>query len=430
MTQANSPARQRRWRLSLGPAAAALLVAYAVWRASAGDADLVGFHDDIQRIWRADELPGAFGIRYYLPAFAVLMIPLMIWPLPISALLVAVVNVVVLEWIVRRCAERFRLPNEIAPFTLTRVWPIVLVLPFAVGTIALGQVNVLVLGLCLLAWERTAGGRRTTAGLAVAVAGVIKLYPLIFVGYWLVRRQWREAIMALASFVVLAGGLSLFAFGWEGTVRAHRHWLDRVRGSERYAGQADTGGGHLLFRSGPSSYLRANNQSLAAVMARWTTGDETAPAMPAEASSPRLGLLDLSPVAAGWLYRVLAVSLLMVLLVQAWRHRAGPPTLAEWSGWLIGVIAFVPIFWTHYFVLLLPPLAWLGVVVWRDRQAGVRWGVAEVLQAAWLAGLPLLAWPMARLAGVHMLLALGVMFWSLGAGARRERALLCRSGPG
>ena len=85
---------------------------------------------------------------------------------------------------------------------------------------------------------------------------------------------------------------------------------------------------------------------------------------------------------------------------------------------MAGVIAFVPIYWTHYFVLLLPALAVLGATVWQRRFQKPPDGTATALQGAWLIALVLLAVEAARWVGVHCWLALAVAMW---AALRQER---------
>lgn len=88
---------------------------------------------------------------------------------------------------------------------------------------------------------------------------------------------------------------------------------------------------------------------------------------------------------------------------------------------LAGVIAFVPVWWTHYFVLLLPAVTCLGITVWRPQQQNRRLPDAEILQACWLIGLVLLAWPAFRWVGGNAWLALAVMAWAVAYGDHLAR---------
>ncbi|WP_007025385.1 glycosyltransferase 87 family protein, partial [Saccharomonospora iraqiensis] len=98
-------------------------------------------------------------------------------------------------------------------------------------TIVLGQINLLLMGLvvvdCLL--PRT----RWPRGLLTGLAAGIKLTPLIFVLFFLVKRQYRAAAVAVGTF---AGSILLgFALAPGDSVR---FWFDAVFGTDQKVGTA------------------------------------------------------------------------------------------------------------------------------------------------------------------------------------------------
>jgi alpha-1,2-mannosyltransferase len=114
------------------------------------------------------------------------------------------------------------------------------------GTLELGQVNLLLIGLvaadCLLPctpWPR---------GLLVGLAAAVKLTPAVFVLFFLSRRRWRPALTAAATFAV-CGGL-----GWALAPRdSERFWFHAVLDPQRVGGLAYSGNQSLhglLFRLG------------------------------------------------------------------------------------------------------------------------------------------------------------------------------------
>lgn len=84
--------------------------------------------------------------------------------------------------------------------------------------LAYGQINVVLMALvsfdCLVpsTWYRVAGRPiGWPRGALVGAAAAMKLTPLVFVLYFLARRQWRAAATALVSFFVVTGVGALFA---------------------------------------------------------------------------------------------------------------------------------------------------------------------------------------------------------------------------
>jgi hypothetical protein len=223
------------------------------------------------------------------------------------------------------------------------------------------------------------------------------------------------AVSGVGCFVLLAGGLSLAGFGWQGTKSAHRVWLAEVRG-EQYQGEGESRGvlpRHLMFLPERNQFLRHNNQSLAAVVRRLTT--DLGPAI--EKNRP-VHVLSLSVAGSRWAYVTLASGVLALLVVSTLRERRSDDSLVvlrHGSAWLAASIAFMPIYWTHYFVLNLPMLALLAAEAWSRRKQEHRWGAAEILLVAWLAAIPLVGVVFLRLIGFHCWLTLATMIWAVGS---------------
>ncbi len=95
-----------------------------------------------------------------------------------------------------------------------------------IGTIALNenQPQIFVSFLLVLAIERTRAGFPIAAGLALAIAASIKLYPAIFALFWLFGRERR----ALLSFVLFGAGLAMTSVLWAGWP-LHAEFLDQMQ---------------------------------------------------------------------------------------------------------------------------------------------------------------------------------------------------------
>jgi len=93
----------------------------------------------------------------------------------------------------------------------------------------LGQAQILVIFLSLLAFERLISGRTATAGVVLALAAMIKLSPLFLGLIFLWNREWR----ALAAFVatgLLGVVLAVLFLGWD----LHATYLDRLETISRH----------------------------------------------------------------------------------------------------------------------------------------------------------------------------------------------------
>lgn len=75
-----------------------------------------------------------------------------------------------------------------------------------------GQMHILVLFLLALAYFFHCQNRGTASGICVALAGALKVYPLLFVCYFAWKRQWRAAFSVVVATVALLG-IGYLCFG-------------------------------------------------------------------------------------------------------------------------------------------------------------------------------------------------------------------------
>lgn len=187
----------------------------------------------------------------------------------------------------------------------------------------LGQAQILVIFLSLLAFERLIAGRQATAGVVLAVAAMIKLSPMIFGLIFLWNRQWR----AFAAFVATGALGMVFAFlflGWD----LHATYLDRLETIDR----------HL--------YLIHFAYSMEAFLYQvwdWSLGTAILMTEP--------GYYYLKPE---WISNVgkagLIVSIVLVWL--ATRNQSGPERMQrQLLALALAVPLFMPLGWAHYFIL-------------------------------------------------------------------------------
>jgi Glycosyltransferase family 87/WD40-like Beta Propeller Repeat len=76
-----------------------------------------------------------------------------------------------------------------------------------------GQMHILVLFLLTLAAWAYLRGLPASSGVALAAASALKIFPALFVFYFIRKKQWR-AVLGLVAGCILLAGLSLVLFGW------------------------------------------------------------------------------------------------------------------------------------------------------------------------------------------------------------------------
>jgi alpha-1,2-mannosyltransferase len=258
-----------------------------------------------------------YGFTY--PPFAGLALsPLAItsWPVAIAASVVLNAGAVALliRW-------------YLVPILQRRGWPVwtpcaLIFLGFLLfepsrDTFSYGQVNLLLL---VLVCSDLRGGK--WAGLGIGLAAAIKLTPVVFIGYLILSRQYRQAATAIAT----AAGATVLALviAPEASIE---FWTDAVWDTNRI--------GRLY---------QVSNQSLRGVVARLD-------------APPTLWLAAVALVVAYWCWWV--------------RSRKPDPV----TGFAVtGVIACLvsPITWVHHLVWLIPGLFLLVDRATRTRMAELR----------------------------------------------------------
>jgi glycosyl transferase family 87/WD40 repeat protein len=95
----------------------------------------------------------------------------------------------------------------------------------------LGQWHVFVLLLLTLAAWLYFGGRFFSSGMVLAIAAGMKIYPALFLIYFVFRKQWRAALGLIVGLLAVAA-LSVGVFGWDACVIFAREVLPRALRAE------------------------------------------------------------------------------------------------------------------------------------------------------------------------------------------------------
>jgi hypothetical protein len=229
----------------------ALLVGLFAFKASAKMPDFEVYWRAGERAAGAEPLYRSEDEHYqlkYLPAFAVLAIPAALVPMTVAkAIWFAMSSALV-------CAL-LALSLALLPTREKAVWILVTITLAAMAKfygheLILGQVNLLLAVVVLLAVHLSIRGHALSAGLLVALAVVIKPYAIIFVPWFAARRAW-GALAASAAGIAIALFLPVVVYGVNGTVSLHREWWTTVTASTA------------------PNLLNADNVSLAAMYAKW-----------------------------------------------------------------------------------------------------------------------------------------------------------------
>src|SRR5260370_31030261 len=109
-----------------------------------------------------------------------------------------------------------------------------------------GQVEPFVLLMLVLALRNSEARRDVASGIAVGLAAMCKMYPIVVIGYFLVSRRW--TVVASTGLTILGGlRLSMLAFGGE----VHADFIHQ-----------------LLRTAGDKFWPNTTNASLSAVVAK------------------------------------------------------------------------------------------------------------------------------------------------------------------
>ena len=186
------------------------------------------------------------------------------------------------------------------------------------------QVSLLLMTPVVLGWLAARRGRLRAAGAWLGLAAAVKPFLLLFLPYWMLRREWRAVGASLASAgAVVAAGLA--AFG----PRAYVEWLRQL--------PEVTWAGHYLNASWHGIVQRAFGLS------------DYAPLVSAPPLVAPLGV-------AG------AIVVGIVTLRLAARNASGGPAPAaqvdrDWSLLLLASLVMSPLGWSYYLWLALWPVA-------------------------------------------------------------------------
>jgi len=254
----------------------------------------------------------------YLPAFAVLAIPLGVMPLAVAKGVWFVGSVALLVGLMTLSVRL--LPEQRKPTTLLVMSAIVVLAKFYARELDMGQVNLpfaMAVTGALLAMKTK---RDLLAATLIVLSIAIKPYGALLLPVVVARRQ-RVGIVAAATGCLLLLLLPVPLYGWSGTVDLHESWWETV---------TETTAPNLL---------NPDNVSLASLYAKW------------------LGMTFLSTILAAASALVLLAGVMMVFL----RRRSIPfPEGLEGSLLLLLIPLLSPQGWDYVLLIATPAIVYLA----------------------------------------------------------------------
>jgi hypothetical protein len=196
-------------------------------------------------LYRADDEHYRFK---YLPAFAILTIPLSFIPLPIAKVVWFTTSAALIVLLV---GTSLRLLPERRTSTGLLVLLVFVVLgKFFAHELVLGQVNILLGVLAASAFLAMRTGREVLAGVLIALTIAIKPYGVLFLP-WLVARGRMASVVAAGAAVTAIALLPVAVYGVNETIALHQAWWSTVR------------------ETTPANLLNPDNVSFASMWVKW-----------------------------------------------------------------------------------------------------------------------------------------------------------------
>ncbi len=272
-------------------------------------------------------------------------------------------------------------------------------MPLAIDGMCLGSFHVFMVWFMVAGLLRVRAGKEWSGGVLLGLAVWMKLLPLLGVGYLIIKRKWRPAIVAVGCALAIDVVLSVAAFGFSGAWQEHVTWWNRGA-SGTVARQLTT------VRNTDED--RITNQSLVITVRRVLSSFGRAPH---EGPSP-VQVASLSGENLTLVYY--GISGCLALSIAWFCRRSAAMTSISQSNSEIALFAlatlwFSPVVWSYHPTAATPALA---LVLCRMTGASrVTWTIATV----WMLGIALLAWTPARAAGDLLWLSVmvgGVLVWT------------------
>jgi hypothetical protein len=271
-------------------------------------------------LYRADD--GHYQFKY-LPAFAILTIPLGAVSLEAAKAIWFVASVALLILLVVSSVQL--IPEQRRATSILVTFTVLVLAKFYGHELVLGQMNALFAVIAAAATLAAVNGREATAGSLMALAIVVKPYAVIFLPWLVARRRLTSISTALLGCAFILA-LPCVLYGVQGTIQLHRDWWSTVTTSTA------------------PNLMNADNVSIAAMWAKWIGAGRIATILTAVTS---------------------ASAMILSAIVFARRRGLGAPDALECALLLTLIPLLSPQGWDYVFLISTPAIMLL--VNYEDR---------------------------------------------------------------
>lgn len=246
-------------------------------------------------------------------------------------------------------------------WVVTQVVPLLLLAGYWYWEFRLNQIDnftLLLLVASYVAWEC---GRRTTAGVWLGVAVLLKLTPGLLVLWFALKRQWRTAAAAVVT-IVLAGPVSdVLVLGPTETRAAYQDWLHKAVTTGSQAGLVRT-----------QREMDWRNQGLGAMLSRWlhptnyNTRFENDPRIAARYSESEERTINIAALPVERVARIVTAVSLASLGTLVWVARRPAARLTawqlrfEWALFVLAMLWFMPVMRYYHMIWAYPAVTLLA----------------------------------------------------------------------
>lgn len=402
------------------------IIGMAAWRArgyQVSTSDFDDFHQTVRQGLFSGGPPTMspeWGMFNYLPFVVVVLAPFALLPMPVACGVFVAISIAALYASVRAALKRLA-PDSPKERGIVGFFSLLLIAPFLINSLLLGQWESLILALLLSAWMLFESKRPFAAGLCIAAATLIKAFPGLLLVYLVFKRSYRGLAGALLGLVVGVAVLPSLVFGIAENQRLHAEWFERVLVNNSALKELDPA-------DGDKGMWRFNIEGLPVTLRRLLTpqmySENTPEATINLATLPSepvgVGRLRLSPLQ--WIYAALAggTLLAMCVLIRKPLARISRERLRlEFAFVMLLSLILSPIIWgARYFALTWLACALLCQTMYRYHQAGRRATFGVVVFLVWL--LTLAMWTeRLRAYSVHLWAAVLLAIWTAVAATAR-----------
>jgi hypothetical protein len=271
------------------------------------------------------------------PVFGLLFVPFAVMPLFWAALIWYVLSAAMVIAAIIFCVRMVQ-QDSVAmgePFWLYVIPPVLLIWPL-MSALARGQMTPFMFALVMAGLYCQWRGREWLGGSVLAGAILMKIFPVLLLPYFVWRKRWRFVLATLLAVVLGALVVPAAALGWNTNVKYLQEWgsiLQRPMFEQERS--EDSRFGEL------SSPDLVRNQSLQAVLKRIT-----------KSSSAR------------WFAAAIGLAMVAAMIAVALQVREKNQLLML-STVIVWAVLMSPVSWSHYFMLLMLPVAaatWMAIL--------------------------------------------------------------------